>query len=175
MSRRLLALVCICAVCVTGGIALSGCTGKEPEQPVVTDFSCTMQVQYGDLAVEGRLTRQSAGLLTMELTAPETLEGLTLEWDGQEVSVKMYGLSFGVDPSTFPSTALGSSLLAALDAATRLQGGGQLTAEGLETVGGEIGGEFTLLSDPNTGSLLALTIPSAGIRATFSDFQLLAG
>ena len=170
MSRRLFALACACLI---GCFALSGCSQKEPEPPVVTGFSCTMQVQYGDMAVEGRLTRQSAGLLTMELTSPETLKDLTLEWDGEEVSVKLYGLSFGVDPSTFPSTALGSSLLSALDTAMRLPAGGQLTAEGLQTVGGELGGEFTLLSDPDTGALLSLSIPSAGIQASFSDFQLL--
>ncbi len=169
MSRRLLALVC---ACLLGCTALSGCSQKEPEPPVVTGFTCNMQVQYGEMEVEGRLTRQSAGLLTMDITAPETLKDMTLEWDGEEVSVKMYGLSFGVDPATFPSTALGNSLLAAFDAATRLQNG-QLTGEGVKTVGEELGGEFTLLSDPDTGYLLSLSIPSAGVQATFSDFQVL--
>lgn len=169
MSRRLLTLVC---ACILGCTSLSGCSQQESEPPVVTGFTCSTQVQYGEMEVEGRLTRQSAGLLTMDITAPETLKGMTLEWNGEEVSVKMYGLRFGVDPSTFPSTALGSSLLAAFDAAARLQNG-QLTADGVRTVGEELGGEFTLLSDPDTGYLLSLSVPSAGLQATFSDFQLL--
>ena len=69
------------------------------------------------MQVKGHLTRLTTGTLSLDIDEPETLKGMTMQWDGETVSVKMYGLSFGLDPAAVPETALGRSLLAALDAA----------------------------------------------------------
>lgn len=69
-------------------------------------------------------------------------------------------------------TALGRSLLAALDAALHPSGEGKVTENGLVTNGEAAGGAFTITSDPETGSLLSLELPSAQLKATFTNFAL---
>lgn len=165
---------------LAGIAACAGCKGNGPggstEEPVSTGFECDVDLTYKDLNVQGHLSRLSAGTLMLDITAPKTLEGMTMQWDGETISLKMYGLSFGLDPAEIPETALGKSLLDALDG---IQGTGQnpdstLTDDGLLTRGSSTGGSFEFLSDPETGSLLSLKVPSADLTATFSNFQLKA-
>ena len=66
----------------------------------------------------------------------------------------------------------GEEPAAALDAALHPAGEGQVTESGLVTSGEAAGGSFTITSDPETGSLLALEIPSAELKATFTNFSL---
>lgn len=87
--------------------------GGGAETPVTTGFECDADLTYRDMQVKGHLTRLTTGTLTLDIDEPETLKGMTMQWDGETVSVKMYGLSFGLDPAAVPETALGRSLLAA--------------------------------------------------------------
>ena len=146
--------------------------GGKAETPVTTGFECDADLTYGDMQVKGHLTRLTTGTLIMDLEEPDTLKGMTMQWDGETVSVKMYGLSFGVDPSVLPETALGKSVLTALDAALHPDGEGEVTDKGLVTSGQAAGGTFTITSDPETGNLLSLEMPSAELSATFSNFSL---
>lgn len=114
----------------------------------------------------------SAGTLKMEFTEPATLNGMSMEWDGETISVKYAGLSFGVDPAAVPESALGKGLLDALDAGFRSGGEGQMTDKGLSVTGQSVNGQFEMLSDPQTGQLLSLKIPELKVAATFSNFQI---
>ena len=117
----------------------------------------------------GTLTRAGAGMLTLSLTAPPELAGLTLTWDGEQMRAELLGVSFSLPPEQVPEAALGAQLLAALDGAQA--GEGVPDGRGrLATSGG--GGEnaFTLYSDPSTGALLALSAPGQELELTFSDF-----
>ena len=82
----------------------------------------------------------------------------SMEWDGETISVKYAGLSFGVDPAAVPESALGKGLLDALDAGFRSGGEGQMTDKGLSVTGQSVNGQFEMLSDPQTGQLLSLKL-----------------
>lgn len=145
--------------------------GKNAEDPVSTGFECDVSLTYRDMDVKGHLTRLTAGTLVMDITEPKSLEGMSMKWDGQTISVSMYGISFGVDPDAIPETALGKSILDALDGVPA-DGDRTVTDEGVMTKGDAAGGEFTFISDPETGNLLSLTIPSVNLTAAFSNFQI---
>lgn len=147
---------------------------KKAEQPVTTGFECDVDVQYQDMDVKGHLTRTSAGTLRMDVTEPATLNGLTMEWDGNDITLKLHGLSFGVNPDAIPQSALGKSMLEAFDAALGIRGSGKVTKDGVSTTGQSAAGQFELTSDPDTGALLTLKIPSSELTATFSNFQMTA-
>ena len=167
MSRRLACLL----LPLTLLLCLCGCSrmGKKAvQEPVTTNFSCDVDVQYGDMTVKGHLTRSTAGTLCLEITEPATLNGMTMDWNGTDVSIKLHGLTFRVDPETLPQGALGKGLLNALDAALGIKDG-QLTETGWSTKG-EVGGNaFEIFSDPQSGKMLSVSIPSMQLKATFSN------
>ena len=170
LSRLSLSVLTLCFLCTA--LVLSACSSKKngAEEPVTAGFECDMDVQYRDMEVKGHLTRQTAGTLLLEVTEPATLNGLSMEWDGENVQLRLHGLSFDVDPSAIPQSALGKGILGALDTALGLHEDRTVTEEGVSTKGSTLDGEFTLVSDPETGNLLSLTIPSLELTAQFSNF-----
>lgn len=169
MLRRFTSL--ILAILVI--LSFAACSKKKnSEQPVTIGFSCDVEVQYEEMNVKGHLTRSSAGTLIFDVTEPKTLNGLSMQWNGENITLKLHGLSFGVDPDAVPQSALGKNILSVLDAALGVRESGELTDEGLITKGSSSSGEFEIISDPETGSLIKLTIPSVGLTAKFSSFSL---
>ena len=167
MIRRLLPLLLL-------PLLLVGCkrAPKPKAAPAATAFSCTFSGQYGDMQVAGTLTRRSAGMLTASLTAPAELSGLAMTWDGEQMTVSMYGISLPFDVNDVPEAALGRRILCALDEVTYQTAAGTLTPEGLLRTDGTAadGAPFSLFSDPENGALLSLSVPSEGLLLTFSDF-----
>jgi len=72
-----------------------------------------------------------------------------------------------------PRAALGKRVMQSLDAVVYSAADGVLTEDGrLKTVGNaEAGVPYTLYSDPETGALLSLEIPSEELYLVFSNFK----
>lgn len=159
------------SLAVVGLLFLSvGCSRTPAAAPTVSGFRCHAAITYDDFAAEGVLTRTAAGTLTLDLIAPEALNGVSLLWNGENVEIRLHGLSFAVDAEELPACGVGNLLLGALDAAVGTPTG-VATADGVQTQGTFPSGEFTLLSDPVTGHLLSLSVPSCALTVRFSSFE----
>ncbi|MBE6768927.1 MAG: hypothetical protein E7549_08515 [Ruminococcaceae bacterium] len=155
-------------------LLLAGCNTAAAvgERPIAVGFSCTAQGTYHGDEVAGKIERSSAGLLSFTLTKPDELNGLTMTWDGQTVTLGMLGLEWSLSPEKVPSAALGKRLLQALDAVVYTTTEGVLTDDGRRKTTGEAekGVTYTLYSDPKTGALLSLEVPAEELQLTFEDF-----
>lgn len=165
--RRGAALMALVLMLLTAGCRQS----TQTADPVGTDFTCRIQADYKDMAVEGTLVRQTAGTLKLTFSAPESLAGMSAVWDGESVKLEMGGLSFSVDPATVPESALGEEIMAVLDAAIR--GEGNRTQEDGKLVlrGNGEHGAYELLCDVQTGIPLSLSVPSLPLAVTFSQVE----
>lgn len=156
-------------------VLLTGCnprSSSKVETPHVTGFSCSAAGTYREEAVAGTLTRSAAGLLTVTLSEPSSLDGLTMTWNGENVKLRMLGIEWSISPDAIPQAALGVRILQSLDAVVHGEGEGERTADGrLRTTGTAGDAAFTLYSDPATGALLSLEVPSEELTLTFSDFR----
>ena len=165
MSRRVLPL------CLTLLVLFTGCRPKKPTEPIAVDFVCEFRAEYNDLTATGTLTRRTAGTLLLEFSEPETLDGLSAEWDGEKVTLRYLGLSYDVDPAKLPENALGEGLLSCFDAALRGEGE-RKEADGKVTVNGLSGNAaYTYVYDAKSGAPLSLAIPSIPLTVTFSNTQ----
>lgn len=154
-------------------LILVGCnTVATGERPCAVGFSCTARGTYHGDEVAGTVKRSSAGLLTLTLTKPDELNGLTMTWDGQTVTLGMLGLKWSLSPDKVPSAALGKRLLQALDAVVYTATDGVLTEDGRRKTTGEVetGVTYTLYSDPATGALLSLDVPTEELHLEFDNF-----
>ena len=150
---------------------LTGCSRRTAAEPIGEGFSCAVEAVYRELQVRGTLTREAAGTLTMQFTAPDTLDGLTARWDGGDVTLTMHGMTFAMDPASVPESALGEEIVAAFDAA--LRGEGERTKKGDTLIVRDSGanGEYTLTFDAKTGQPLSLSVPGLPLTATFSAYK----
>lgn len=149
-----------------------GCAVRqENAPPAVSGFSCDVEGTYQQMRVAGRLSRASAGTLRLEFTEPESLKGLSAVWDGETVSLKLFGISFEVPSGTLPESALGNELVAVFDAALRGEGEARVE-EDITVYEGSCanGNRYTLTCDNYTGAPLSLSVPQLPLEVAFSDF-----
>ncbi len=155
-------------------LLLTGCNPNTSDTPpTAVGFTCTAVGSYRGESVSGTVERSSTGLLSLTLTAPEELNGLTMTWDGQKVILSMLGIKWSLSPEKVPASALGKRLLQALDAAVYRTVDGVITADGRCKTEGvlEDGVAYTLYSAPESGALLALEVPREELYLTFADFK----
>lgn len=167
MARRLVLLCC----CIW--LTLSGCqaTTEETKPPVTTGFSCEADIRYKDMELTGRLSRSTAGTMQLTFSAPDTLKGVTVEWQGDTVTASLYGLAFELSPDTLPAGALGKVLTDALDTVWRAPEEGTLTDAGWRWEGSAQNRSVTLLADPADGSLLSLEMAAIPLSVSFRNFE----
>ena len=168
--HRLKPLLLLLPLCLILGCNRTAATGH---LPIAVGFSCEAEGTLKGDPIAGTIERSGAGLLRMALTQPDDLNGLVMTWDGQTVTLEMLGMQWSLDPEKVPRAALGKRVMQSLDAVVYSAADGVLTEDGrLKTVGNaEAGVPYTLYSDPETGALLSLEIPSEELYLVFSDFK----
>lgn len=154
-------------------VSLTGCSRKAAVEPIGEGFSCSVSGVYRDMQVRGTLTREAVGTLTMSFTAPETLDGLTARWDGNDVTLTMHGMSFAMEPDEVPESALGEEIVAAFDAARRGEGERTQKDGKLSVRGNGANGEYVLVFDAATGHPLSLSVPRLPLTLAFTDFKII--
>ena len=157
-----------------GLCVLIGCAASAPAFPVIEEFRCEAAIELSGQTFSGTLTRASAGTLTFEMTAPDSVSGWTFRFDGEAVTLTLQGLSYAVEPAALPNTAPVRVLATALDAVARTdrKTAPVAAADGVgRTVGRCSAGSFVLLSDPKTGFLRELSVPEALLEIRFSAFS----
>ena len=146
-------------------------TAKNAET-VSTDFVCKFDADYKSTNVKGTLTRYTAGTLKLDIDEPSTLKNLSMEWDGEKVTLKLYGLSFNVEPDTIPQSALGRVVASVLDSiqipgASRTESGNEVVTKGDSPLG-----SYEAVTDPETGYIRSLSVPSQELTVSFSDITV---
>lgn len=164
MRRRVIGILCG-VICL-----LSGCSPKA-QPPAAIHFACDAHILYRDIELEAHLIRTASGVLQMDINYPPSLEDLVITLEGDKVEVEMYGISFNLDPESLPVSGVAKGVLDALDTIADTDELPAFTESGAILTGKTQNGEFTLVSDPETGALISLTIPDLPLEVTFSAFQ----
>lgn len=164
-------VLCFCLACllVIGLFGLTSCHKAAPAEPPLLDgFSGEITVVSGDFTVSGVLSRPARGQMTWTLSQPATLDGLTLIWDGTQLSAAWHGLSLALPDTLLPNTSLLKAVAGALDNAATLTDALPNAVGGTVTLTGRYGNDaFSLTADAQTGFLTTLTIPSRDLTVTF--------
>ena len=163
---RAVSLVCGCGLlllvsCGTGGAA-----------PAVTrGFTGDVTAAYGDLTLQGKIQCDADGKLRLTVSQPKSLGGVTIGWDGTDMTMELAGTSVTIPPEKVPESAFIKGLLAVL---TAEQSAGQPTDEGTVFTGQVNGLAYTLVCDADSGLPKALSVPENGMAVTFTNVAALA-
>ncbi len=144
-----------------------GCAPKDKVAPQTAELACRFTARYRDLTVAGTLARYGAGTLSLTFSEPATLKDVTAVWDGQQVTLSLYGMSFSTDPAAIPESALGQELVAVLDTAARGEGEARTDGDTLVLEGTVSGKDYALVCDGESGVPLSLSVPALPLTAQF--------
>ena len=157
------------AVLMAVALTLCGCQKSAP-QPDTDGFTCRATVRYREMDVEGTLTCTEDGKMTLDFTLPQSLYGVTLGFDGDEMTMGLGGMDMSVPTEQIPQSALLVCLLRTLSAP---HPDGAETEEGLVIRGEAEQTVYVLVCDPVSGLPRSLSVPDEELEAVFTDVKTL--
>ena len=151
-------------------LLLSGCGEETVPSPITDGFTCHATISYREMSIEGDLTCGTDGAVEMTFAQPKSLYGITLRWNGTEMTMALGEMSLAVPADKVPQSALLCCLAGVLAAD---HSAGSRTDDGY-VIDGEIEEKtYQLVCDSATGVPLSLTMPEEELTATFTDFKSL--
>lgn len=161
------------SVMIFAGCNSAGGRILEKAPDINTPFGSSVKMQAGELEFEGTVKRHAAGIWDMNITSPETLEGLCIFYDeATGVKAELDGLTMDIPTEDLNEKAAFALVFKAIDCAAAA---GELkcisTEEGKVYSGEFSGGTYTLTFDPEGTSLARIEIPSAEIAGEFIGFE----
>ena len=166
MNKRVCKAVAVLAAVI---LTLCGCQKPAP-QPDTDGFTCRATVRYREMDVEGTLTCTEDGKMTLNFTLPKSLYGVTLGFDGKEMSMGLGGMDMTVPAEKIPQSALLICLLRTLSAphpeATETEEGLVIRGEAEQT-------PYVLVCDPASGLPRSLSVPNEELEAVFTEVETL--
>lgn len=162
-------IVGIAAVLIGGGVFWFSQNKKANAAPPITDgFTCNVAITYHQTELDGTLSRTADGKLSVSFSKPATLSGMTVNWDGEEMTLQLGSLNVPVNAQNVPQGALIKRLLSVLTVQTE---DGELTEQGY-TVSGDIDGlAYTVVYDAESGLIRSVSAPNEDLQVVFSDVK----
>lgn len=145
---------------------LTGCSGSEKQPAFVSEFSADFSGNFRSLRLSGTLTAGSGGMLSVNITEPDTLSGLQTDIRGGTLILRRDSLICTADEAYLPDSGFVSILQSCFDAAR------DMTADenGSLSLTTRLGScEFLLDGE---GKPLSLE-DSSGLRLTFENVTAL--
>lgn len=110
MAKRLLRLLYVFFILV---VLQSGCTQQSlssPQKCLVTDFSADFAAQYRSAEYKGYVSTNRQGIVTINITYPETIEGLRFKYYGTDMEISRESLICSADEAYLPDRSFPSVL-----------------------------------------------------------------
>ncbi len=156
-------------------LLLTACNVKQDSEPLSTadiqdSFSCIASVKYGEYEAETTIKRYGKGMWENEFISPDTVAGVKLVFNNDEVNASYKGLEFSVPKSAMPYQAMLICMTEAVDSVYDSdeivchESDGVLCYEGkLEQ------GDYTINFDSETGFLKSFDMPNMELTIQFND------
>ena len=144
-----------------------GCgTGEEIDTKLV-GITFDADVKYGGYDCECSVKAYGGGVFSCEVREPETIEGTTVKYDGEETSITNMGMTYK------PNAPLPTENIAVmLSDVVKNTSPAQKKGEQYEVYGKTGGYDYTL-TVAATGLPLSLRCPSADLTVEFSNVKII--
>lgn len=179
MRRKGRSLAAIVILLVISIMMYTGCNNSgggilEKAPDINVPFESAVKMQAGELEFEGNIKRCATGIWNMDITSPETLEGLSISYDeAGGVKAALDDLTLEIPMDDLNSKAVFALVFKAIDCAAAA---GELpcsdTEDGKVYSGEFSGGTYTLTFDPKSAVLTKIEIPAAEIAGEFTGFAV---
>ena len=155
-------------------LLFTSCSGEilKPQPPDMDiPYKIGAEITFDDFEAKAELQRQSVGKWTMAFSEPYALSGLTLSFDGGEITAELEGITAEVTESE-SYTSLASIILSALDNAAVGEGFDLVTTDEIIQLSGKTEyGDYTLKFDKASKMPVSLAIDGRKISVAFSDME----
>ena len=162
----------ICIFClIIFMLSVSSCESKSYNTDGISkDFSSNVSVKFGNNKFEGKLNRSVGGISSLLLHSPKELDNVTVQSDGQKISVLYGEMTVDISNEYVGATSFCSLLFKVLDSLQDSENVISSDGENTVLVGNIEEGEFAVTISQD-GKLKSINIESADFSAELSDFK----
>ena len=163
------------ALFLSVSVLLCGCSLREEPQAFAPKldaaYAVTAHMEYAESAADLLLTRQSDSIWDAEFSAPASLAGVLLHFDGNAVSASYQGLQFTVPKSAMPAKTMLIAVTEVLDSfAAQETLPCAVQEDGTwQNTGSCSAGSYTVTFDAN-GVLAGMELPDQPVKLTFREY-----
>ena len=175
--KKIVSILTLCTITLT---TLASCSSVSNEK-VSTDalfkepFSSTANITTEELEATGTIYRHGVGVWEIEFSAPETLSGVKLSFDGVNSEASYKGLSFSIPKDAVPISSMLLCLANAVDEVATYPDKECSINDGIISFKGSTDcGDYNLTVKEDTGELATFEVKSLGLLMTFSNTTTIA-
>lgn len=171
MKKYLLCLTLLLFLLLTACGKTSGDSNERPPA-IPSSFQTTAEVNTPLQTFKAEVEYKSINNCTIRFTAPATINGIEMVWDGTMCRLQYKDVGFDVDLSKFPQSAAGSQIINSVTAALKLENIEiEKTGDNWSYSGVTKSGKFEIIQDGKTGYLTSISLPEQKVTVTFTNFQ----
>ena len=162
--KKLFAMLCCCV------LFLAGCGEKKTAEVELGNISFDAAVTYDTYSFACTVNLGSAGTFESEITAPESVAGTKLAFDGESLTVNYMGLEYKPELPLSQETA--NSIINQIFSSVQTGGQNAQKEDGNFILRGEVSGKKFSLYVTESGLPLSLSCPEVSLVAEFSNVIL---
>lgn len=134
-------------------------------------FSAKATVKMKDLVMVCDINKTDIGVCTIKIQEPKQLKDMVFQYNGDDIKVSYKGLSVTLDDDSKLVSSLASIIINSIDTAASPSGVDvKLVDKAVEITGKSDSGNFKIILDKESGSIMSLTLPELDFEANFTDF-----
>lgn len=173
--KRIIALLLTLAV-----LAFAGCSktqdnkNNEEQAPVVpTAYSADLYITYKTKTIEGKYIQKALGNSEIKFTAPRSLNGVSIKYEGTKCTFGYAGLSLSTDLSKIPETNIGKLMIESMQSAAQDSSITKAKEDNKWIYSGQTSGhEFIITQDAKTGFFESFEMPEYDFKAELRNFTV---
>ena len=172
MRRWIISLLCLSMLFTSCGKREKQPTMEEVSSAVSRSFDAKATIKMGGIEAEVDINRTQNGACTFAMTKPQSLEGLSLGFAGETLTLSYRGISLDLDSEAVLTSAMTKAVIGSINKAAEPNGVRFTVSEaGITIDGTSESGDFTLLLSREDYSILSLSVPDLEFECRFDLFS----
>lgn len=136
-------------------------------------FSCKAEIVCGEKEMSADIKRLGNGMWNADISAPDELSGIALEYSEEGIEASYMGLGFTLEKTGIPSANILSMVFGALDDSAILTEMPCVQTEEERVFSGEYSSFSYEITTDLDGNLTGFSIPDEDINVEFTDFSVI--
>lgn len=164
-------------LCTVMLFAMTACNFGKPKETAAPDlnrlFTCSSEIRYGDFEMSAELKRLGDSMWEVEFSAPKTLAGVKLTYNGDTISASYKDLSFSIPQDAAPVKAVFTMIFRTIDKSAAQPELPFTEEDGVLVFEGENDyGKFFISTDKETGDFIGFNMPDYDLEVTCENYSI---